>query len=83
MATTVRAFALHWYRSRTDVITLDDDRARMSKHILPVLGDRPLSDINPTDVLAVLNTWYDPDKDWPPVVRRKGHGDLIAAGATM
>jgi tRNA-dihydrouridine synthase B len=30
---------------------------------------------------AVLDRWYDPSADWPPVVRRAGHGDLIAAGA--
>ncbi|UCE61351.1 MAG: tRNA-dihydrouridine synthase [Phycisphaerales bacterium] len=33
------------------------------------------------DFKAVLDKWYDPTADWPPVVRRKGHGDLIAAGA--
>ncbi len=32
---------------------------------------------------GVIRDWYDPDRDWPPVVRREGHGDLIAAGATM
>ena len=31
---------------------------------------------------AVLDEWYDPSVDWPPAVRRTGHGDLIAAGAT-
>ncbi len=30
----------------------------------------------------VLDIWYDPFVDWPPVQRREGHGDLIAAGAT-
>lgn len=29
----------------------------------------------------VLARWYDPAVDWPPVVRREGHGDLVAAGA--
>lgn len=33
------------------------------------------------DFAEVLATWYDPAKDWPPVPRREGHGDLIAAGA--
>ena len=31
----------------------------------------------------VLDLWYDPAASWPPVTRREGHGDLIAAGATM
>lgn len=35
------------------------------------------------DFQAVLDNWYDPGKDWPPVVRRESHGDLVAAGATM
>ncbi len=35
------------------------------------------------DFTAVLNRWYDPDVDWPPVKRRSGHGDLVAAGATL
>lgn len=32
---------------------------------------------------AVLDRWYDADRDWPAVVRRTGAGDLIAAGATL
>ncbi len=35
------------------------------------------------DLHAVLDTWYDPTKDWPPVKRRDGHGDLVAAGASL
>jgi len=35
------------------------------------------------DFRAVLDRWYDPSADWPPVVRREGHGDLIAAGAEL
>lgn len=31
----------------------------------------------------VLDVWYYPVASWPPVTRRDGHGDLIAAGATM
>ncbi len=34
------------------------------------------------DVCHVLDRWYDPDANWPPVPRREGHGDLVAAGAT-
>jgi tRNA-dihydrouridine synthase B len=30
---------------------------------------------------ALLTEWYDPAKHWPPVVRREGPGDLVAAGA--
>lgn len=36
---------------------------------------------SPADFLGVLDAWYNPAADWPPVVRREGHGDLIAAGA--
>jgi tRNA-dihydrouridine synthase B len=35
----------------------------------------------PDDFMKVLERWYDPTIQWPPVVRREGHGDLIAAGA--
>jgi nifR3 family TIM-barrel protein len=35
------------------------------------------------DVRRVLETWYDPSTDWPPVQRREGHGDLVAAGASL
>ena len=31
---------------------------------------------------AVLDEWYDPDRDWPPGKRKTGPGDLVAAGAT-
>jgi nifR3 family TIM-barrel protein len=37
----------------------------------------------PDEFQRVLDTWYDPTVDWPPVTRREGHGDLIAAGACM
>ncbi len=36
-----------------------------------------------SDFQAVLDEWYDPSRDWPPVKRRDGHGDLVAAGATL
>ena len=35
------------------------------------------------DFTEVLDRWYDPDVDWPPVKRRNDHGDLVAAGATL
>lgn len=35
------------------------------------------------DIERALERWYDPHADWPPVSRREGHGDLIAAGATL
>lgn len=38
---------------------------------------------SPVDFQAVLHKWYDPSVDWPPVIRRKGAGALVAAGATM
>ncbi len=37
----------------------------------------------PDEVQNVLDRWYDPQADWPPAIRRAGHGDLIAAGAEM
>lgn len=37
---------------------------------------------NADDFRRVLDRWYDPTVDWPPVRRHKGHGDLIAAGAS-
>jgi len=35
------------------------------------------------DFLAVLDAWYAAERSWPPVERRDGHGDLVAAGAAM
>ena len=35
----------------------------------------------PDDWLRVLSQWYDPDRDWPPGLRKTGPGDLVAAGA--
>ncbi len=34
-----------------------------------------------SDFIAVLDRWYDPGANWPPVMRRVGPGDLVAAGA--
>ncbi len=36
---------------------------------------------NRDDWQAVLATWYDPTVEWPAPSRRRGPGDLIAAGA--
>ena len=38
---------------------------------------------NAGDWEAVLASWYDPSKDWPPGRRRVGLGHLVAAGAAM
>jgi nifR3 family TIM-barrel protein len=35
----------------------------------------------PDDIEQVIERWYDPQGDWPPVRRRERHGDLVAAGA--
>jgi nifR3 family TIM-barrel protein len=37
---------------------------------------------SPRHITELIDRWYDPSGDYPPVKRRKGHGDLIAAGAT-
>ncbi|MFO0973461.1 MAG: tRNA-dihydrouridine synthase family protein [Phycisphaerae bacterium] len=37
---------------------------------------------NAAEFQAMLNCWYDPAADWPPVVRRARPEALIAAGAT-
>jgi nifR3 family TIM-barrel protein len=37
----------------------------------------------PEDLSRLLDTWYDPTSDFPPMVRRRGPGDLVAAGATL
>ncbi len=38
---------------------------------------------NADDIQRLLDKWYDPTVDWPPVKRRDRHGDLVAAGATL
>jgi nifR3 family TIM-barrel protein len=35
------------------------------------------------DWQSVMDEWYDPLREWPPVQRRVGPGHLIAAGATL
>lgn len=37
---------------------------------------------SPKHIADLITLWYDPHADYPPVQRRTGHGDLIAAGAT-
>jgi tRNA-dihydrouridine synthase B len=37
--------------------------------------------MSPEQWVAVLDTWYDPQRGWPPGVRKTGPGGLIAAGA--
>jgi hypothetical protein len=37
--------------------------------------------LNEADWPQVLDTGYDPSKNWPPGVRRTGLGELVAAGA--
>lgn len=35
------------------------------------------------DWMVVLETWYDPSREWPPPRRRNHHDHLIAAGARL
>ncbi|HRX83818.1 MAG TPA: tRNA-dihydrouridine synthase [Phycisphaerae bacterium] len=35
------------------------------------------------DFQGLIDAWYNPAGDYPPVTRRTSHGDLIAAGATL
>ncbi len=35
------------------------------------------------DRMETLRRWYDPEREWPPVVRRNVPTDLVAAGATL
>ncbi len=36
-----------------------------------------------SDWQAVLDEWYDPQREWPASVRKTGPGDLVAAGAEL
>ncbi len=36
----------------------------------------------PEKFQGIQDRWYDAQVSWPPVQRRAGHGDLVAAGAT-
>lgn len=36
---------------------------------------------NSAEFVSAMQRWYDPETDWPEVVRREGPGDLVAAGA--
>ncbi len=36
---------------------------------------------NSAEFVEAMERWYDPDSQWPEVVRREGPGDLVAAGA--
>lgn len=37
----------------------------------------------PAEYQSVLDQWYDPAANWPPVTRREAPDDLVAAGAAM
>lgn len=37
---------------------------------------------SPQHIADLIDRWYDPGGDYPPVHRRKDHGDLVAAGAS-
>ena len=52
---TVREFAKGWLDEREgEVITIDDDRTRFDRHILPVLGDLRVSEVTSADIVAFL-----------------------------
>lgn len=47
-----------------------------------VVRDAFIAARSSSDIPELIAIWYDLDRDFPPVQRRDGHGDLIAAGAT-
>ena len=55
--------------------------ARQHPHAVEV-RDAFVAVKNTDDVRRVLDAWYDPAVDWPPVIRREDENDLTAAGAT-
>lgn len=54
-ALTVRAYAERWLAAR-NVETVDDDRGRLTNHILPVLGDIPLAELRPRQVRGFVDS---------------------------
>ena len=53
---TVDSWGEEWLRGRHDVITVDDDRARLKKHVAPMIGKKRVEDVESRDVLGVLNS---------------------------
>ncbi len=47
---SVRAYAAKWQKSREGIATLKDDQGRLENHILPALGDIPLSELRPRHI---------------------------------
>lgn len=47
----------------------------------PAVRDAFVRSRTPLEWRRVLEEWYSPEKDWPPGVRRRGPGHLVAAGA--
>ena len=43
-------------------VTEDDTNKRLEKHILPILGDKPIADIAKDDIKPILQTLYDQEK---------------------
>jgi tRNA-dihydrouridine synthase len=83
------AIELHW----ADIVNVYGDSLgakMMRKFGIKYAEHHPLSTevraafiavMGPVDIAHILDRWYDPGASYPEVMRREGHGNLIAAGA--
>lgn len=62
---TFRMVAGQWFalgQKTWAIVTEDDTFKRLEKHILPVLGDKPIAEIGKDDIKPILQKLYDQEK---------------------
>jgi integrase len=71
---TLRRYAEGWLDARPGqgIVTADDDRQRMEKHVLPVLGDMPIKDIRARHIRDLIRALHrkPSERDGKPLAAR-------------
>jgi integrase len=74
---TLRMFTERWLkdRERRRIRDVTNDRGRLTKHVLPVLGDTPIADLRPRHMRDLVRGWR-ANEQMAPRTLRKVYGTL-------
>ena len=69
---TLNMFAERWLtdRERRKIRDVTNDRGRLTKHMLPVLGDTPIGELRPRHIRDLVRDWRSAEEMAPRTIRK-------------
>jgi hypothetical protein len=78
-------FAERWLkdRERRKIRDVTNDRGRLTKHVLPVLGDNPIADLRPRHMRDLVRTWRANEDMAPRTLRKRRNPNAAPLGPAV